>query len=168
MKNNKNSSGFTLVELLVAMAAFSIIVVSITGVAQSVIKSQRKAFALQNVQENTRYALESISKGIRMSSINSVDSAGLLVSILNTTNPDGDIISYRFDSNKIQRRIGVAGSWEDVSPSNVDLNGGFYIQIDGFPQRSLVTIIMKAESQGSRVESQAEINLQNTISSRSF
>ena len=58
---NKNK-GFTLIELLVAMAAFGLIVIAISGVATSVIKSQRKAFALQNIQESTRFILESMSR----------------------------------------------------------------------------------------------------------
>ena len=166
-KSNSNNNGFTLIELLVAMAAFSFIIVSMTGIAHSVIKGQRKAFALQDIQESTRYSIESMSKEIRMSEINSADSGSIPVSILNITNEDGDIIDYQFISDKMQRRINLS-TWQDVSPSNVDLTGWFNIQKESFPKRALVTIIIKAESQGSVVESQAEINLQSTVISRVF
>jgi prepilin-type N-terminal cleavage/methylation domain-containing protein len=37
--NNNKDKGFTLMELLVAMAAFSLIIITMTGIAQSVIKA---------------------------------------------------------------------------------------------------------------------------------
>lgn len=158
------NKGFTLVELLVALAAFGLIVIAMTGATSSIIKSQRKAFALQSIQESTRYALESMSKEIRMSVINSGDSGGSKVDILNITNSDNQTFDYQFDNiNKKLMRWG-----QDISPANIDLTGGFYIRKSSFPERSLVTIIIKVESQGLRIEEQAEIDLQNTISSRAF
>jgi prepilin-type N-terminal cleavage/methylation domain-containing protein len=62
----RQKSGFTLIELLVAMAIFSIAV----GVAMSIfvvsIKSQRKVLARQQLLEQTSYALEYISRALRM------------------------------------------------------------------------------------------------------
>ncbi len=91
--SKKSGAGFTLVELLIAMAVFSLIVVAMSATAVSVIKSQRKGFALQNSQETARYILESISKEIRMSVINSADSGGSPVNILGITNAKPLIIS---------------------------------------------------------------------------
>jgi len=164
--NNKKIAGFTLIELLVAMTAFSLIVIAMTGIATSVIKSQRKAFALQNVQENTRYIIESMSKEIRMSTINSSSSNN--TDILSITNSKGEEVDYEFVSNRIRRSVN-GGVWEYISPSNVDLTGYFYIRKNNPPaKRSFTTIIIKAESQGPRAEESAEINLQNSISSRIF
>jgi len=159
--NNKKSAGFTLVELLVAMAAFGLIIVAMTGIAGSVIKSQRKAFALQNVQESTRYILESMSKEIRMSTIDSSESSN--TNILYITNSKDEEVDYEFISNRIKR------NGEYISPSNIDLTGCFYIRkYDAPTKRAFVTIVIKAESQGSRIEENAEINLQSSVSSRSF
>jgi len=157
--------GFTLIELLVAMAAFSLIIVSMAGIATSVIKSQRKAFALQKVQESTRYILESISKEIRMSQINSLSSDDInTLSIVNSKNEN---VEYLFNSNRMTRKVD-ANDWEYISPSNIDLTGSFYIRKNSSPNRSFVTIVIKAESQGSRAEENAEIYLQNSVSSRPF
>ncbi len=162
INNKKSAAGFTLVELLVAMATFSIIIVAMSGISVSVINAQRKAFVLQNTQESTRYLLESMSKEIRMSTINS--SASNKTNILNITNDEGLTLNYQFDNvNKKLMRYGYA-----VSPSNIDLTGWFYIRKSNFPNRSLVTIIIKAESQGSRQEESAETSLQNSVSSRPF
>ena len=158
---NKNK-GFTLIEQLVAMAAFGLIVIAISGVATSDIKSQRKAFALQNIQESTRFILESMSKEIRMSVINSPSSN--MVNTLNITNEDSETFNYQFDN--VNKKLTRGG--KDVSPSNVDITGWFYIYKGSYPPRNLVTIIIKAESQGQMVESQAEMELQSTVSSRAF
>ncbi len=160
------NKGFTLIELVVAMAAFSFVVLSMTGVAQSVIKSQRKAFALQEVQENGRYLLESVGKEIRMSTINSLASSQ--TTSLSLTDPDGDDIDYQFVSNKMQRRVNL-GAWQDISSTNISLTGYFYIRKGVAPApRALVTMVMKIEATGGRAESQAENYLQTTLSSRSW
>jgi len=166
LKNNSSGAGFTLVELIVAMAAFSFIVLAMTGIAQSVIKSQRKAFALQEIQENGRYLMESVGKEVRMSTINSAASSQ--TTSISLTDSDGDDIDYQFISNKMQRRVNL-GVWQDISSSNINLTGYFYIRKGVAPApRALVTMVMKVEMAGGRAEGQAENYLQTTLSSRSW
>ena len=161
MKNK----GFTLVELLVAMAVFSLIVVSMGATAVSVIKSQRKSLALQNTQETARYILESVSKEIRMSKINSADSGGSATAILNITNAKSETFNYQFDNtSKILYRGGQA-----LNSTNLEVTGGFYIRKStSLPARAVVTLVMKVKATGGRAETEAEIYLQSTISSRAF
>jgi len=164
--NMKENKGFTLIELLVALSAFSIIVLAMTATFVSVVKAQRQAFVLQNIQEASRYVLESMGKEIRMSAINS--SAGNGLSIINITNPDGESIDYQFTSNKIQRRVD-AGAWQDLNlTDSFYLTGSFYITKGTSPYRAIVTIVLKAESQGNKAEEQARIYLQNTIAPRIY
>jgi len=162
---NMKNKGFTLIELLIAMAVFSLIVVAMSATAVSVIKSQRKGFALQNSQETARYILESVSKEIRMSVINSVDSGGNPVNILNITNAKSETFDYQFDNtNKILYRGGQA-----LNSTNLEVTGGFYIRKSvSLPARAVVTLIMKVKVTGGRAEEEAEIYLQSTISSRAF
>jgi prepilin-type N-terminal cleavage/methylation domain-containing protein len=158
--------GFTLIELLVAFFAFSVISLVMTMTVISVIKTQRQAFALQNIQEDSRYIIETMGKEIRMSLINSDSGSGL--SSINITNPDGENVDYRFTSNKLQRRVD-GGVWQDLnSADKFHLNGSFYIIKGVFPVRAIVTIAMKLEYQGVKAEEQAEIYLQNTIAPRIY
>lgn len=160
---DKKSAGFTLIELVVAMFAFGLIVVSIGGVAQSVIKAQRKAFAIQSVQESSRYIMESMSKEIRMSVVNSASADE--IDTLNITNSRGETFDYQFDgvNNRLLR------NGEFISPSDVDLTGKFYIRKYGAPaNRVLVTVIMKVKSENLHIEEQSEVYLQSSISARSF
>lgn len=165
------NKGFTLIELLVAMAVFGMVVVAMSTTAVSVLKSQRKGFALQNIQENARYILESMSKEIRMSEI--VTSTGNFTD-LSITNVDGDgdgsrddDVDYQFTSNKIRRRVN-GKAWQDLSPASLELTGSFYVNKSSSPDRAKVTIVMKIKSAETKAEKQAEIYLQSTVSQRSY
>ncbi len=64
--NTKKSSGFTLVEMLVATAVFMIVMTVAVGSLVSIIDANRKAQAIKNVVNNINFALESISKDMRV------------------------------------------------------------------------------------------------------
>jgi len=168
MELEVNNKGFTLIELLVGVIAFSVLTMAMSTLALSVIQAQRKAFALQNAQESSRFVLESIVKEIRTSTIDSSDSNGLPVGDLRIVNARGESVGYRFVADKVQKRfMGGGGTWYDISPDNVAIIGSFYIAKGTFPSRSRrVTIVMKVSAIGGRVEEQAEMYLQNTISAR--
>ena len=58
--------GFTLIELLVSMTIFVIVMVSIIELFISGIKTQKKSLALQTLSDGTSYAVEYMSRAIRM------------------------------------------------------------------------------------------------------
>ena len=61
-----NKEGLTLLELTVAVAIFSVMMLALTQIFNMVIRGQRNAIAAQNIQESMRYAMEVMSKEIRM------------------------------------------------------------------------------------------------------
>ncbi len=65
-KKQKNIKGFTLVEMLVAIAVFMIVMTVAVGSLVAIIDSNRKAQAIKNVINNINFALESISKDMRV------------------------------------------------------------------------------------------------------
>ena len=65
-KKIKNNLGVTLIELIVAVALFSVTILSAMQIFQMVVEGQRSAIAAQSVQESMRYAFEIMSKEIRM------------------------------------------------------------------------------------------------------
>lgn len=164
-KNKDKRNGFTLVELLVALAVFSLLVFVLTTITTSIIKAQRKAFAVQSVQEPARYIIEIISREVRISDINSFSGDDL--PSLNITNFQNETVVYRFVDNKIQRQVN-GGVWQDLSPTNLEVTGGFYIANESFPKRAKVTIVMEMRTTEGKVESRAKINLQSAITPRSF
>lgn len=58
--------GFTLVEMMVAIAVFSIVMVVATGALLNVIDANQKAQAIKTAINNVNFALESISKDMRV------------------------------------------------------------------------------------------------------
>src|SRR3990167_5031771 len=69
LKKIKNEKGVSLLELLVAVTLFSVVIISSTQIFKMVVDGQRNAIGAQNVQENIRYAMERMSKEIRMAQI---------------------------------------------------------------------------------------------------
>ena len=63
MGNNKS---FTLVELLVTVAIFSLIVSTASGVFVSALQAQRKSLAMQELLGQTSFLMEYMSRAIRM------------------------------------------------------------------------------------------------------
>lgn len=166
MELEVNNKGFTLIELLVGLIIFSILIVAMSIVALSVVQSQRKAFALQNAQESSRFILESIVKEIRTSTVDSPGSGGGQVDRLSITNAKDESVDYMFTwDNKVQRQVN-GGGFQDISPDNVVIVGRFIIIQEFFPVHSRVTITMKVNAAGGQVEERAEMYLQNTVSAR--
>jgi len=60
------NKGVTLIEMLVAVAIFSITVGAISGLFISAIRSQRKVLATQELLDQTSYVLEYMSRAMRM------------------------------------------------------------------------------------------------------
>jgi len=74
LKKNKNKKrGFTLIELLVAMFILSIVLVGMVAVYTSAVEAYTKGRAVKFLVENVQYALNSISKDVRMGKIESSD-----------------------------------------------------------------------------------------------
>lgn len=64
--NVKMNKGFTIVEMLVTVTIFSIVIGSATGVFILAIKIQRYNLAYQQILNQTGYAMEYMSRAIRM------------------------------------------------------------------------------------------------------
>jgi len=66
MKFKKKQRGFTLVEVLVSVSLFIMIIVALSQVYISVIRSERIAYALLNSENNIRNSLEIMARSIRI------------------------------------------------------------------------------------------------------
>lgn len=84
MINRKHNSGFTLVEILIAMGIFMMAVLLISGIYVAFSKSQARAKAAQTLLNNSQYTLEIMAREIKNSEIfdynpnNSGGSCGLV------------------------------------------------------------------------------------------
>ena len=61
-----NNQGFTIIEMIVAVAVFTLLVSAGSGVFISSIKAQRQSLATQEVLDQTSYLMEYMSRALRM------------------------------------------------------------------------------------------------------
>jgi prepilin-type N-terminal cleavage/methylation domain-containing protein len=184
-RNNQRQKGFTLVELLVAVAVFMIVVTAAVGALYSIIDANRKAQSMKSVINNVSFALESISKDMRMGKDYNCNNELSPLEDVECTSDGSTVISYfsdqknkkiwyRFNKDNsdgnIQRGYeGTSFVWENLTaPENtVKINNmKFYIigNKDSLSQ-SRVLITVEGES-GTKESSKTNFSLQTTVSQR--
>lgn len=172
MKKNQKQKGFTLIEMLVSMMCFSIVIVVITSVFVSSVKSQQTAKDLQNIQDEVRYLMDFISRDIRMAdradgtcgvdNINHIYfvNAGNIQFLKTKPDHSTECITYIHDN--INGRI-----LKNFIPINSDKIKITYLKfIQSYANintdQPRITIILKARA----LNSTNEITIQTTISTR--
>ena len=174
--NVKMNKAFTLVEMLVSILIFSIIIGAATGVFVSAIKLQRYSLTHQQLLDQTSYAMEYMSRAIRMAQKDddtcgfSGENYGLVGSdsiefktyhgqcwrfflederLKIDKDGDGPELPYDLTSDKFK-----------VETFKVDVSG------DEAEKQPKITIFM--EVQGIGVGSQPRLRIQTTISQRNL
>lgn len=117
----KSASGFTIVELLVAMAVFGILMSLAIGVFVSAMRAQRDLTDLMLVNNNLNLVLEQMSREMRMGYFNKEQSDGLKGSIntgtclhelsfytMQTNDPkiEGELVTYSLSGNTLKKNGG--------------------------------------------------------------
>ena len=106
-----SSPGFTLVELLVSIALFSVVALVIMGAVTSIINANRKAQTMISVINNLNFALESMTRTIKTGSNLEIDPDGTgLGTVVSVCDEDGRATTYYFDEPgmriMVQRELG--------------------------------------------------------------
>jgi type II secretory pathway pseudopilin PulG len=162
-------NGFTLVEVLIAIASFIIIVSIIIGGFSGALHSQRQAIALLNANYNSSLVLEQMAREIRMGTnfcINQTTpcSEGQLV----FTNAYGQKVIYRLNNFGIERSVNSDTAFKKITADDVVVDYLKFIlsgQNSGDGKQTRITILLGIKSKESGV-SGSVINLQTTISPR--
>lgn len=191
LMKNQNSKfkiqklGFTLIEMLVAMATFSIIIIVAIGLFTSSIKSQRQILARQQVLDQTSYALEYISRAMRMAKKDDITIGGITVNCLAGDKANYEIthsnqgIKFRTYDNECwefylengQLKQTVTNSSNNYSAMPLTSNGltvnNFKIVSSGWDQsdslQPAVTLLLDITGQQNN-----NIKIQTTISQRNL
>ncbi len=169
-KSKGISKGFTLVELLVAMAMFLIVLTVVVQIFMTGLGGTRRLFGRQNSLDSARFILEKMSKEIRMSTIEKCDGGTCQndtpYSTLSIHNPKlNQDLDYYFRSASSELR-------RDGDPLNaktdVTITGKFYVYSPATISPPRVTIVMSVVSVGAKASQQVQVNLQTTVSSREY
>lgn len=164
---NGNKQGFTLIETVIALAVFAMVMLAVISIFMAAIQSQRRGYALQDIQENARYALEMMAKEIRMAEIN--NSAGVSSSLdITAHKPEGDKnVVYSLNNGQIIRNE-AGGLNQAITSTKVEVTDlQFYVEKD-VQLQPRVTVAIQIKGKGGQVEAQPQINLQTTIVSRTY
>ena len=183
--------GFTLLEILVAVSLFTVAIFIIIVTLFSISNAQKKALAIQNVQDNMRFAFEAMTKEIRTGKIFHCGTGtpltnpancqfpnpGASLSFLNTA---GETVTYQRQGNQLVKSttgtlpcdepLGpVQDCLKITSPQLVNITRlNFYVDgsVGGDNKQAIATIVMEGEVIGPPGVGTTNINLQTTVSKR--
>ena len=176
-----NNSGFTLLEILVALALFSLVISMVVGIFVSGSGSQRKIIELHTVQREAGYIMETVSRELRMATaICAVNTdIGCALPRLEMENKETDKLEFK---NYEEQWVIYCRSLEDgscnsngdfisrdgrrISSSDVIIENLKFYTSETFNQtQPLITIVMKVKSTGKYGTS---VILQDSISLRIY
>ena len=191
LKKIKFVKGVSLIELVVSVTIFSVLIISATQIFKMVIDGQRSAISAQNVQENMRYAMEKMSKEIRMAGVSNHDCEAMFSSprptavfkVFNTAdggqklyfkNKNDECIIYYLENNRLKIMAStISGNITDfITPAKVEVsNLKFYVDDDLIAafhsKQPYVTMVMDVRAIGLAIHEQ-KMKIQMTISSRYY
>lgn len=166
--------GFTLIEIIVAMTVFSLALGAMSSLFVMALKGQRNVFAQQNLLDNTRFALEQMSRQIRMAQR---DETGICTGTAGSTysgggaditfiDPGSNCRTYDFSGGIIRMRPDTGQGFSNLTSNDVNIERlNFDVRgreaTDGEQPRVTIVIDAKDPNQQS-----AGIILQTTISAR--
>ncbi len=171
MNTAHDQSGFSLIELLVATAIFMFVVTGVSGLFIQAVDLQRRAAALQKIEENSQFVLESIAREVRVSTITSGDTNcappdPVTTHTLALNHPVNGAVTYTYDRSS---DVGIVSrNGQPITSGDVDISA-FAFCVSGSTtdqQQTRVTIPMTLQVVGNRAASSAPVSLQTTIVSR--
>ena len=181
MKKNKPkfTTGFTLIELMVAVSVFSIVMVICMGSILSVFDANKKSQSLRAVMDNLNSAMEGMTRAIRFGDTYHCGSTGSLSSpqdcplgdqSLTLFSSSGTQITYKLSGSQIVKTIG--GTDYPVTSSNIVIQS-LVFRVFGSPPYSggsdlyqPQVIIVVSGYAGSKPTDKSSFTLETTLSQR--
>ena len=173
--------GFSLIELLVALAVFSVSATIGLTVLLSARDAQQKILALRVTQDSLSYALDIMGKEIRTSSAyrcgidnNDFSSASRDCSsggpLFSFDNALGQRVIYRVTNGRLQKSVDGGGSFIYITAPEIEVNIEkltFYVvgSLAGDNSQPRVTVVLRGTA-GIKEKTKANLNIQTTISQR--
>ena len=181
-----HARGFTLIELLVSVAVFSVVMLIAVGSLLTMAEASRKAQALKSVMNNLNFAMESMSRTIRVGASytcgSTCESNGSTYLSLEGSGGDRDTLadqvvyclgsgsSCSSSGNSILRSLNGGGTFVPITASEVIIEDlKFYVvgELSGSADniQPKVVIVLRGYTEISK-KTRTEFNLQTTITQR--
>ncbi len=185
MKNKTiKNSGFTLIEVLVAMSIFMIVISITVGIFVNGSGSQKKILEFNATQREAGYLMETISRELRMATAIDVSQEDNKDSSIEFTNYNGDTVEYcrsndvggctdNDSGDYFSRNDSGAGNGAVINSPDIKIEHLRFYATDDFDgseppgdkKQPIIAISMKVKSTGS---SGVELTLQNSVSLRLY
>ncbi len=183
----RSNGGFSLIEIMVSVSLFAVVMTISVGSLLSLIDANRKAQALNSVMNNLNFALENMSRNIRVGNTYHCSILSSVPANLDTTKDcvnggilfafegaKGDTASsmdqivFRFVDNRIEKSIDGGTTFIAITASEVTIDDmKFYVvgttRGDSFQPRVVMTIQGTA---GISSKSETSFSLQTTVTQR--
>lgn len=187
-----HKKGFTLIEMLVVLAVFSIVTIIIVDIFMMASRAQRRTLAIQKIQSDARYSMEAMAREIKMDMIDYDFYGGIIseipTSVLALRDADDNSIIFKKNTencptpatNCLVVSLDGGATWESITAKGIsveDLKFYIYPQKDPFKlvgstyeahNQPLVTIVLVTKGVSGRVEEQQTVYLQTTVSNRIY
>ncbi len=163
------NKGFTLIEIIVSLAIFSVLVMIVGGVSVASLNLERKALNLKKVEENSRFVLELMSRELRVADpINTPDNVcpGSGGSFISFTHPVNGNIEYDLVNSQIVRRVN--GVESAISNPDVEIASLLFCisgNLAGDRNQPKVSIVLRVRAGGLAGQA-TTFDLQTTVSER--
>jgi|SRR3989344_6004257 len=185
IQNSRLKQGFTLVEMLIALAIFSTVVVVGIGMMFAVLNVQKRIIFLRRVHDNVRFTIESMSRELRTAITVCATTDLELInngkSGIKFTNARGKDVVYFYDETsspkRIERYAGADGTEcdygdypDDRSPScsitdqSISIDG-FDLASSGFAsnnEQPRIRIVMRATAKEGQLST--TVDVENSVS----
>jgi len=161
--------GFTLIEIMIYTAIVVIILAAVVNFAWNIIYGGVKTSSWQEVQQNTRFAMERITQAVRSASgINSPSMGNSANSLsLQMANPDLNPTVFDVSEDKIRLSQGINGPYElttdELEVTNLNFTNLSYADTSGTIR---IEITIEHKNPGGVIEYEASIDMTSTVSLR--
>ncbi len=186
------NKGFTLIELIVSVAIFSLIISAAAGLLVNGLKAQRRALAYQGLADQVSFAAENISRSARMAKKELFNHAFNCLSVRgrNYENSGGNklrFIKYDYDAaaNVCHEFFLEAGQLKEfrknlttgaeitqpLTSADFQINS-FIVRLSGESQsdniQPFATFFLDVQSAGQKADETVSLKLQTSISQRNL
>jgi len=185
---DSSAMGFTLIEMMVSVSIFAIVMLVSTGALLSVVSNDRKAQAQQSSFSNIDFALESISRAMRVGatyrcitgnySSASIDvsqdcnSGGSALAFEpfggSSATPDDQVV-FRLNGTQIERSTqgGASSTFIPVTSPDVVVEGlRFYVRGSTLGDIYQPTVLISIYGHAGTAGNQVNFNVQTTVTER--
>ncbi len=167
LKNKKNA--FTLVEILIATGVFVLVIITLSQVYISIIRSERVANALLNAENSLRNSLEVIARSVRMGKNFTFENNNTKLCFDYYLDNRWTKICYLYLNNTIAQSTEGRAYENLIDPNEIQITrAGFYYKGDLEQKESQISVIIPLEAKVTVKNQDYYFRLQTSITPRVF